>query len=157
MAIGKDAGVWFFGVQDVVSSGSTAAITDNGFAIADQGTSINWTNDDDATEGSAVLELDFPSSVTVGNILLIARLFNMNSDGDDAPIPTLNYEHVVVGAFPLDYTNTAAYRTPIPNFQMPMILSAQRIDWYLKNNGTGVTLDAGWKLWVAPKAVGAHA
>ena len=148
MAIGADDGIWKFGTQDVVSSGNPASTNDNAYSIADQGASINWANDDDATEGSAVLELDFGTAPTVGNVLLLARLM---------PEPDADYPEVLVGIFPLDYNNAAEYQTSIPNFQMPMVTAAQKINWYIKNNGTAQTIDVDWKLWIMPKSIGPHA
>lgn len=157
MAIGTDDGIWKFGTQDVVSSGNPASTVNDAYSIADEGASVNWANDDDATEGSAVLELNFGTAPTVGSVFLLARLMDVNSDGDDMPVPDADYPEVLVGVFKLDYNNAAEYQTSIPNFQMPMVTAAQKINWYIKNAGTNQTIDVDWKLWIMPKVIGPHA
>lgn len=159
MAISTDAGIWFFGTQDEVTSGTPATIADDGFGPADQGASVNWTNDDEATDGSAVLKCQFDTTMpTVGNILLYAHLLNVQGTNATG-VPDANNELVLVGAFPIDFgvANDTDFYTVIPNFQMPQAGAAQAINWYLKNNATGQTLGVSWQLWITPKVIGPHA
>lgn len=159
MAIGTDAGIWFFGTQDEVTSGTPATIADDAYGKADQGASVNWTNDDDSTDGSAVIKCQFDSTMpTVGNIALIAHLLNVQSTNDTG-LPDASNEVHVVGNFKIDFGVSADtdFYAVIPNFQMPQAGAAQAIDWYLKNNGTGQTLGVSWQLWITPKSIGPHA
>ena len=159
MTIGANDGIWKFGTQDEVTSGTPATIADDGFGIADQGSSVNWTNDDDATDASAVLKYQFDSTMpTVGNILLIAHLLNVEGTNDTG-VPDANNETEVVEAFQIDFGVAADvdFYTTISNFTIPQAGAAQRIDWYLKNNGTGQTLGVSWQLWITQKSLGPHA
>jgi len=159
MAIGTDANIWFFGTQDEVTSGTPATIANDAFGKADQGASVNWTNDDDAIYASAVLKCQFDSTMpTVGNIWLIAHCLNVQSTNDPG-VPDANFPHIVVGTFPIDYGVAADtdFYTIIPTFEIPQFDTSQAINWYLKNNGTSQTLGVSWQLWIAPKTTGPHA
>ena len=159
MAISTDSGIWFFGTQDEVTSGTPATIANDVFGKADQGSSVDWTNDDDATDGSAVLKCQFDTTMpTEGNILLLAHLQNVQSTNDDG-VPDANNPVHVVGAFQIDFGIAADvdFYTTIPNFTMPQATAAQRIDWYLLNNGTFQTIGVSWQLYITPKALGPHA
>jgi len=159
MAIGTDSGIWFFGTQDEVTSGTPATIADDAFGKADQGASVNWTNDDDATHASAVLKCQFDTTMpTAGNILLYAHLLNVQST-NDIGVPDANNLATLCGAFVIDYGVAADtdFYTVIPNFQIPQAGAAQAIDWYLNNNATGQTIGVSWQLWITPKVVGPHA
>lgn len=159
MAISTDAGIWFFGTQDEVTSGTPATVADGAFGLADQGASVNWTNDDDAPYGAAVLKCQFDTTMpTAGSIGLYARLHNVQST-NDVNAPDSNFNHVFVGVFPIDFgvANDTDFYTVIPTFAMPMIASAQRIDWYIKNVNTGQTIGVSWQLWITPKSLGPHA
>lgn len=159
MAISTDSAVLFFGTQDEVTSGTPATIADGAFGKADQGASVDWTNDDDAPLGSAVLKLQFDTTApTVGSVGLYAHLHNIQST-NDAGVPDANYETLFVGSFPLDFgiANDVDYYTFIESFAMPAVGAAQRIDWYLKNEGTGQTIGVSYQLWITPKTEGPHA
>ena len=159
MAIGQNDAIIKFGTQDEVTSGTPATIASAGFGKADQGSSVNWTNDDDARYGAAVLKCQFDTAMpTVGSVDLYAHLLDVQST-NDTPAPSGNYESVYVGSFAIDFGQSADtdFYTIIPEFDMPMIGSAQRIDWYIKNNGTGGTIGVSWQLWITPKADGPHA
>lgn len=159
MAIGTDSAIIFFGTQDEVTSGTPATISDGAYGLSDQGATVNWTNADDAPLGAAVLKLQFDTTApTVGTVSLYARLFNLQST-NNAGAPDANYETLFVGSFPLDYGVAADvdYFTYIETFSMPAIETAQRIDWYLKNEGTGQTIGVSWQLWITPKTEGPHA
>jgi len=159
MAISTDSGIWFFGTQDEVTSGTPATIADDAFGKADQGASVNWTNDDDAVYASAVLKCQFDTTMpTAGSIWLIAHLLNVQSTNDTG-VPDASNEFHIVGEFPIDFgvANDTDFYTVIPNFQIPQAGASQAIDWYLKNNNTGQTLGVSWQLWITPKSIGPHA
>lgn len=159
MTIGANDGIWKFGTQDEVTSGTPATIATDGFGKADQGASINWANDDDAPDGSAGLKCQFDSAMpTVGNILLVAHLLDVQSTNDTG-VPDANNDVVVVGQFKIDFGIAADvdFYTVIHNFEMPQAGPAQKIDWYIKNNGTAQTLGVSWQLWITPKSIGPHA
>ena len=159
MAIGTDDGILKYGTQDAVHSGTPATIASGSIGKADQGASINWTNDDDAPFGAAVLKCQFDTTMpTEGTLGLIANLLNVQST-NDLNVPDSSFPHIQVGAFPIDFgvANDTDFYTAIPFFRMPMILSAQAIDWYVFNKGTGQTLGVSWELYITPIAIGPHA
>lgn len=154
MAIGADDGIWKFGTQDEVSS-SPGTIADNAYLAA----GLTWTNDDDATDAAAVLKVQFDTTMpTVGNLLLYARLLNVQSTNDEEAVDANNPINLV-GSFTIDYGVAADvdFYTTIPNFQIPVTKSSQEIDFYLLNNATGQTVGTSWQLWITPKSVGPHA
>ena len=159
MTIGTNDGILKFGTQDEVTSGTPATIADDAYGKADQGSSVNWTNDDDALDGSAVLKCQFDGTMpTVGNIWLLAHLQNIEGTNDTG-VPDVNYPEFIVGTFPIDFGVAADvdFYTPVIKFEMPSMGPAQRIDWYLKNNGTQQTIGVSWQLWITPTSVGPHA
>lgn len=159
MTISTDAAIFFFGTQDEVTSGTPATIADDAFGKADQGASVNWTNDDDAPLGAAVLKLQFNTTFpTVGTIGLYAYLLNIQSTNDPG-VPDADFPHTFIDNFPIDFGIAADtdFFTHIPLFQMPGIGTAQAIDWYLKNDGTGQTIGASYQLWITPVTQGPHA
>lgn len=156
MAIGTDDGIWKFGTQDEVTSGTPATIANNAYGKADQGASVNWTNSEDATDASAVLKCQFDTTMpTVGNIGLYARLLNVQST-NDAGVPDANNIVKFVGSFTIDFgvSNDTDFYTVIDSFLMPIVTTSQAIDWYLKNSGTSQTLGVSWQLWIGPRALG---
>lgn len=159
MAITTDDGILKFGTQDEVTSGTPATIASAAYGKADQGASVNWTNDDDAEFAAAVLKCQFDTTMPSGGVLgLFAHLLNIQSTNDTgAPDANNIVEHV--GNFTIDYGISADtdFYCAIPNFIIPMVGSAQAIDWYLKNDATGQTLGVSWQLWITPKTVGPHA
>ncbi len=160
MTIGTDDGIFKFGTQDEVTSGTPATIADDAYGKADQGASINWTNDDDAPFGSAVLKCQFDTTMpTGGSIGLYAHVLNIQSTNDPGVPDASNDLAGFVGVFPIDFgvANDVDFYTYIENFQMPAIGAAQAIDWYLFNSATGQTIGVSWQLWITPKALGPHA
>lgn len=158
MAIATDDAIWKFGTQDAVHSGTPATIASNAYGKADQGATINWTNDDDAMFGSAVFIGQFATMPTVGSLSLYARVLNVQGTNDQ-PEPDADYPHVLCGTFPIDFGATAAtnFVSTIPEFRVPQVVAGQAIDWYIRNDGTGQTLSASWQLYIAPKSPGPHA
>ncbi len=159
MAIGTNDAIFKFGTQDEVTSGTPATIANNSFGKADQGATVNWTNDDDAPLGAAVLKCQFDTTMpTLGSIGLYANLLNVQST-NDLNVPDANFEHIFVGSFPIDFGVAADvdFYTAIPLFQMPCIGTSQAIDWYLKNDNTGQTIGVSWQLWITPITEGPHA
>lgn len=160
MTIGTDDGIWKFGTQDEVTSGTPATIADDAYGKADQGASVNWTNDDDAPFGSAVLKLQFDTAEPVtGSVGLYAHVLNIQSTNDPGVPDALNNLLGFVGTFPIDLGigEDVDYFTFIESFAMPAIGAAQAIDWYLFNSATGQTIGVSWQLWITPKAIGPHA
>lgn len=157
MAIGTNDVILKFGTQDQVDS-TAGTVANDAFSVAGDVDST-WANDDDAPRGAAVLKLQFDTTApTVGSVGLYARLLDVQST-NDSPIPDSNFEHYLVGVFPLDFGVAADvdYYTTIPVFQMPMIYSGQIIEWYIKNEATGQTIGTGWNLWITPISDGPHA
>ncbi len=160
MTIGTNDGIYKFGTQDEVTSGTPATIADDAFGKADQGASVDWTNDDDAPFGSAVLKVQFDTTMpTAGSIGLYAHVKDIQSTNDAEVPDASNNIAGFVGSFLIDFgvANDVDFYTYIENFQMPAIGPAQAIDWYLFNNATGQTIGVSWQLWITPKALGPHA
>lgn len=159
MTIGTNDAILKFGTQDEVTSGTPATIADNAFGKADHGASVNWTNDDDAPFGNAVLKCQFDTTFpTVGTIALMAHLLDVQSTSDTGA-PDANKIHIRCGEFPIDFgiaADTDLY-TVIELFKIPMINTNQRIDWYLYNVATGQTIGVSWQLWITPVTQGPHA
>ncbi|KKM27705.1 hypothetical protein LCGC14_1572090 [marine sediment metagenome] len=158
MAIGTDAGIWFFGTQDVVDDTSTSTISSGSFSVAADA-KLDWTNDDNAPYGSAVLECQFDTTMpTVGSIGLYAKLLNIQSTNDEGDTDG-SYAPHFVGTFQIDFgvANDTNFFTVIDLFEMPQAGAAQAIVWFIKNEGTGQTIGVDWNLWITPKAFGPHA
>ena len=158
MAIGTDAAIWFFGTQDVVDDTTTSLILNNAFSVAADVIS-NWTNDDDALFGSAVLECQFDTTMpSAGSIGLYARLLNVRGT-DDENATDASFAPHYVGTFTIDFgvANDTNFFTVIETFDMPQAGAAQAIEWYIKNENTGQTIGVDWNLWITPKSIGPHA
>lgn len=159
MAITTDDNILKFGTQDEVTSGTPATISSGSFGKADQGASVNYTNDDDATMGAAVLKNQFDTTMpTVGSIELYAHLIDVQSTNDTG-VPDANNPTLYIGTFPIDFgvANDVDYFSTIPRFSMPNIGTAQRIDWYILNQGTSQTIGVSWQLFITPISEGPHA
>ena len=157
MAIGTDDGIWKLGTQDEVTSGTPATIADNAYGKADQGASVNWTNNDNAPFGAAVLKVQFDTAMpTKGFIGLYAHVLNIQG-ANDPGVPDANNDALgFVGSFIIDFGVAADtdFYTHIENFAMPAVGEAQAIDWYLFNSATLQTIGVSWQLWITPKALG---
>ena len=151
MAIGADSAIEFFGTQDTVTS-SSSAVSSGAFSVS--GDIVTWTNDDDATMASIVLEATFASAPNANSrVALYARPLNIQST-NDGDTPDGNFEHVLLGSFPLNNVTSAQYimiEVVLPNGK-----SSQEYEFYIDNNG-GQTMSAGWDLYVTPKTIGPHA
>lgn len=150
MAIETDDVIVKYGTQDQVDDGSTSAIANNAFSVAAD--INNWTNDDDAPIGQAVLECQFDTTMpTVGSIGLYARCLNVVG-ANEPEVPSDNFPGVFVGSFliPFGVAADTNFFTTIPMLQLPGFLTSQVIDWYLKNNGTSQTIGVDWNLWITP-------
>ena len=156
MAIGSDSVIEFWGTQDTVSS-STSSVTDGSFSVgADTST---WTNDDDADIAIAVITWQYASGTidTGGNIALYASLNNIQSTNDESA-PSADNPHHFLGAFPVNDalgTSTDQHISILFSLE-PNTKTSQEWEFYIKNN-TGVTIAAGWDLYITPKAKGPHA
>lgn len=156
MAISTNDAILKFGTQDQVDS-TSGTVADGAFSVA--GDIVAWTNDDDASRASAVLKCQFDVTMpTVGSIGLYARPINIEGT-NDAPVPDANFEHYLVGVFPIDFGVAADtdFYTAIPVFQIPQMKASQEIEFYIKNEGTGQTIGTSWNLWITPITDGPHA
>lgn len=158
MAIGTNAAIWFFGTQDVVDDTSTGTISSGAFSLTTDA-KLDWTNDDDAPYGSAVLECQFDTTMpTVGSIGLYAKLLNIQGANDEGNTDA-SYAPHHVGTFDIDFgvANDTNFFTVIDLFEMPQAGSGQAIVWFIKNEGTSQTIGIDWNLWITPKSFGPHA
>ena len=103
MTIAVNDAILKFGTQDEVTSGTPATISDNGFGKADQGGTVNYTNDDDAPLGAAVLKVQFDTTMpTVGTIGLYAHVLNIEGTNDPG-VPDANNKQIFEGSFIIDF------------------------------------------------------
>ena len=149
MAIGTDAAIDFFGTQDTLGT-SSASVANNAFSIASD--LSTWVNDDDAKEASVVLLADWnttaPDADSVVN--LYARLLDVQSTNDQ-DVPDANFQHVYLGSFPTNDVLTNQY---IPRIiHLPNNKTSQNYEFYIENK-TGETIQAGWDIYITPKATG---
>ena len=147
-----------FDTQDTITTGTPSTVANNAFSVAGDVDS-SWTNAEDVEKSSAVLKLQFDTTMpTVGSVGLYARLLNVVST-NDLPIPDANFEEIYVGSFTIDFGESADtdFYTIIPDFKIPMVTSAQTIEWYIKNDGTAQTIGTDWALYITPKSVGQKA
>lgn len=154
MAIVTDDAILKFGAADVIDS-TSGTIADNAFSVAGDVLST-WSNDDDAQWGAALFKGQFDATMpTIGSIGLYARLLDVDG-ANDMPVPSVNYPHINVGTFPIDFGVAADvdFYTMIALFLMPMWETSQIIEWYLKNQSTGRTIGTAWNLWVTPLTLG---
>ena len=159
MAISTNDAILKFGTQDEVTSGTPATISDNGFGKADQGGTVNYTNDDNAPLGAAVLKVQFDTTMpTVGIIGLYAHVLNIEGTNDPG-VPDANNKQTFVGSFLIDFgvANDVDFYTYIELFRMPGLGAAQAIDWYLENAATAQTIGVSWQLWITPITEGPKA
>ena len=151
MAIGTNAGAWFYGTQTAVSSSQTT-VADNAY----QACGVDFTNTANAPFASAVMEIAFDTTApTVGNVLLFAMLHNVQSTNDMDAVGATN-QNVLCGAFPIIASKTidTLYYTVIPHFELPAAGDGQVIRFYILNNATGQTIQTGWQLWITQKTMG---
>lgn len=155
MAISTNDTILKFGTQVLASSGTPAAIASGGYGLADQAGTALWSNTDNAVLASAVLRCQFATMPTVGSLKLIARILNIQG-ANHMPIPDANFHPPPCGSFEIDFGSAVATNMflPIPMFRLPPLAAAQRIDWYILNDGTSETLTSGWALWIGPSTVG---
>lgn len=152
MAISTNDAALKFGTQDEVTSGTPATISDNAYGKADQGASVNWTNTDDAPLGAAVLKCQFDTTMpSVGVIGLYAHVLNIQG-ANDPGVPDANNNQIFCGSFLIDFDIAADtdFFTMIELFRIPGFVSAQAIDWYIKNSATAQTIGVSWQLWITP-------
>lgn len=151
MAISADTSIEFFGTQDDLGN-TSSAVTNNSFSAAAD--LVEWTNDDDVMVGAMILEATWSVAPTANtSVTLFAQLMNIQST-NDMEVPTANFQHVVLGDFPVKNITTIQ-RVPI-DIALPNTATSQVYQFFIRNN-SGQTISAGWKLLITPKAVGPHA
>lgn len=151
MTISTDSAVEFFGTQDTLGT-SSAAVADAAFSIASD--LSTWTNDDDALRASVTALIDYAVAPDVNSVVnLYLRLLNTRGT-NDSEIPDANFTHTYVGSLPVNDVTTNQYVTI--DISLPNSKSSQEYEFYIENQ-TGQTIQAGWDLYVTPKAIGPHA
>lgn len=150
MAISTDSAIEFFGAQDSLDN-SSAAVNDNTFSVA--GDLNQWTNDDDALYAYVILEVDYSSAPTANSVInMYVRPINIVGTSD-AEVPDANYQHVFVGAFPVNDVTTVQF---IPKqIKLENSATSSVYEFYIENQ-TGQQIQAGWDIHITPKAVGPH-
>ena len=147
MAITTGAAVEVFGTQDTLGT-SSAAVADDAFSVA--GDLSTWTNDDDVVSASVTLLANFASPPTANTpVNLYLRLLGVQG-GNDGTIPDANFQHTYVGSFPLNDSTAAQYITI--DIGLPNTKTSQTYEFYVENS-SGVSLPAGWDIYVTPKSI----
>lgn len=151
MAIGANSAVEFFGTTDTVTS-SSSSLVDGGFSASSD--IVLWTNDDDAPIAAFLLEATFSVAPSANSFVnLYARPMNV-SGVNDGDVPDGNFNHVYLGAFPLNNVTTRQYVAI--DARLSNVKSSQEYEFFIQNNA-GQTISAGWDLKVTPKTIGPHA
>ena len=133
-------------------TGTIGLIASTGWsAIATTGIR-QWVNTEDAKEGLVTLIGALASNGTAGTYIdLYARPMDVLGAGENDNEPSDNYKKDYVGSFLMEVGTTAQQITidiPLKNWK-----TSSKYDFYI-NNKTGLQLDAGWVLWIAPKGTG---
>jgi hypothetical protein len=157
MAIGTDSTVIFWGTQDDLDSAS-AAVANNAFSIAtdlDQ----TWTNDDDAPMAAIAGLFTFGTAPTAGTTIdLYCRPLNFVDSTKDHGTTTIEEESLIyLGSFVMSNTEGTAEQVRHLDVKLPMHKTAQPMEFYIHNNGTGQSLSSGWSLQITPYTYGPHA
>jgi hypothetical protein len=156
MTIGTDDLIEKFGTADTIHS-TPGSISDAGFSAA--GDVAQWTNDDDAP--AAYFELRLKAAGLSGapslgaTVSLFTRLMNLRAGADDSLAPQAGFEHLFLGAFPVD-DQDADQNIVIGPIRLPNPETSQVHEFYLKNN-MGVSTGTDWELYITPSTLGPHA
>ena len=151
MAIGADAGVWYFGTEDAADDGATSSVADGAYSTDP----VAWTNDDDSTDVSFTLKCQYPSgTIDQNGIHLYARLLN-NSSTIDEPVPSANWPGHYLGTFPTGtgMSATTDYALVLGPVTLPAKKAGQEYEFYWKND-CNVTISASSVLTVTPMSLG---
>jgi len=139
----------------IVKLGTTKTIESNGVSIAnntivkaDDATYSIVDDGDNAPDAEFVLACSFATAPTV-NTTLDLYAAEQDIDGtNDAADPTTTYKPRYIGSFVVNSVTTTQYLKLRAN-DVPTIAY-----YFLHNNGTGQTVNAGWTLKVTPRTVG---
>ncbi len=151
MAIGADAGVWYFGTEDAADDAATQLVADAAYS----NDPVAWTNDDDSTDVAFTLKFQYPSgTIDTGGIHLFARLLN-NSTTVDEPVPSANWAGHYLGSFPTGtgMSATTDYAVVLGPVTLPAKKASQEYEFYFKND-CNVSISASWVLTVTPMSLG---
>jgi hypothetical protein len=157
MAIGTNDTLPKFGTQDQVDDGSTSTIANNAYSVAAD--ISEWTNTEDAPFANFILECQFDTTMpTAGAIDLFARVKDIQG-GNEPGVPSDSHRKIWLGTFAIDFLVSADtnFFTTIEHAKLPLFYTSQKIDFYLKNNGTGQTMGQDWNLWINPYTYGPSA
>jgi len=155
MAIATGDVIVKFDTQDTVTTGTPGTVATTAFSVAGDVDST-WTNAEDVQKAAAVLKAQFDTTMpTAGAIHLYARLLDVQ-DTNDIPAPDANFKSVYCGTFEIDFGQSpdVDFYMIIPEFYIPMVKTAQIIEWYIHNDATGQTIGSNWALYITPKSTG---
>ncbi len=139
----------FLGTQKTLEA-SGASIANNALAKADDASYGIVADGANYPDARFVLTCAFTTAPTENTtIALYARPLNIDGTADaDAPETTRPTQYI--GAF---VVNNIGSSTP-----QSLVCMAQNVPWeadyYLHNNGTGQSINSGWKLLVTPCTIG---
>ncbi len=150
MAITTDDAIDKFGTSSDLDN-TSSAVTDDSFSVSAD--LLSFTNTDDTREARILLKATYSVAPSTNSTVdLYAQLIDIDGT-NDSPVPSDNFQHVLMGSFPLDAV-TILQVVPIPvsllNFK-----TSQIHQLYIKNNA-GQTLSAGWTVIITPIAIGPH-
>ena len=153
MAIGANAGIDFFGTQDIL--GTTPATVVNA-AISLAADLSEWVNDDDAMEAEVILEWDTGDTGTANTTVdLYMQQMNIVGTNDEEAPDVTNFLQKYVGSFHYNNPGQAVQYATV-TVVLPNTKTSAVYNFYIVNN-TGQTIANTWDLTVAPKAPGPHA
>jgi hypothetical protein len=131
---------------------SSAARATGGFSLT--GDLLQYTNTVNALEASIVLTATFASPPTANtSVSLFARLISVQSTNSEQ-VPDANFQQTFLNAFALN--DVSGLQTKAVDISLPNSKAGQVYEFYIQNNA-GVTVSAGWKLFITPKAINAKA
>ena len=156
MTIGTNAAIFFHEASQVDLEGGSgsSAVADGGVSTAGVNGLTAWTNTDDAPEATFVFEGTFASAPAAGgSLILLAQKTAVRSTNNDE-VPTANHPHTFIGRFPIK--DTASAQRVTVNFPLPDWKSQSIYQFHVLNK-SGVSLNAGWKVYADAMTIGPHA
>jgi len=156
MAIGTDDAILKFGTQDEVTAAGGTSFVDGNDGISAAADIDEWTNDDDATLFTAVLEVTYAATPDSGTADLYVTLSEVEGTNDEPQMDSA-FDGIFLGSRTPDAVTSKQYLVFGP-FSLPATKSAQPYQFWVKNaQGDGThDMSAGWKLYLTPYTAGPH-
>ena len=129
---------------------TSSAVADDAFSVA--GDLLVFTNTFDGPTSATVFSPTYSIAPdTNSSVLLFAQALNIDGGTGDAPTPSKDYLHDLVGSIPVvDITSIQHNKYAII---LEGVKSAQEYQFYIWNR-TGQSIPAGWTIRITPTAIG---